>query len=164
MAPGSRIRIEDGVTLCSDSRFTALGVTRPVILRTMRSGASIHIGAHAGLSGTVVCAAQSVSIGAECLMGSNVLVADNDFHPLAPAQRRHSEVDIISAPVVIEDNVFVGTGSMVLRGVTIGSDSVIGAGSVVTRNVPAGVVAAGNPARTLRPLDAAPSAAADVDQ
>ena len=52
----------------------------------------------------------------------------------------------------IEDNVFVGSRSIILKGVTIGKDSVIGAGSVVVRSIPPGVIAAGNPAKVIRPL------------
>jgi len=57
--------------------------------------------------------------------------------------------------MIIEDGVFIGMNSLVLKGVTIGARSVIGAGSVVTRSIPPGVIAAGNPARPVRPLDAA---------
>ena len=56
------------------------------------------------------------------------------------------------APVEIGENVFVGMGVKVLKGVTIGADSVIGAGAVVTSSIPSGVVAAGNPARVIRDL------------
>jgi maltose O-acetyltransferase len=56
------------------------------------------------------------------------------------------------APVHLEENVFVGDGTRILKGVTIGRDSVVGAGSVVTRSIPAGVIAAGNPARVVREL------------
>ena len=76
----------------------------------------------------------------------DVLIADNDFHPIKPEGRRYnSNVDDIAAkPVVIGDNVFIGTRSMILKGVNIGENSVIGAGSVVVSDIPAGVVAAGN--------------------
>ena len=56
------------------------------------------------------------------------------------------------APVHLGENVFVGDGTRILKGVTIGADSVVGAGSVVTRSIPAGVIAAGNPARVVREL------------
>lgn len=69
-------------------------------------------------------------------------------HPLdADARRNGAE---IGAPVVIEDNAWVGSGTLILPGVTVGTDSIIGAGSVVTHDVPAGVVAAGNPCKVLR--------------
>ena len=56
------------------------------------------------------------------------------------------------APVIIEDNVWLGLNVIVLKGVTIGKNSVIGAGSVVTRNIPANVIAAGNPCRVIKDL------------
>ncbi|MDG3064867.1 acyltransferase [Thauera mechernichensis] len=147
----STIRLGDRVVLASHSYFTALGVARPCILRTMRPGASITIGSDSGLSGVVICAANSVKIGKECLFGADVLVADNDFHPIESAGRRFAKHDSIeSAPVVIEDNVFIGTRSIVLKGVTIGSNSVIGAGSIVVSDIPPGVIAVGVPARVLR--------------
>ena len=60
--------------------------------------------------------------------------------------------DINSAPVIIKDGVFIGADTLILKGVTIGEKSVIGAGSIVTRNVPAGKIWAGNPAKFLRRL------------
>jgi maltose O-acetyltransferase len=56
------------------------------------------------------------------------------------------------APVHLEENVFIGDGTKILKGVTIGRDSVVGAGSVVTRSIQPGVIAAGNPARVVRDL------------
>jgi acetyltransferase-like isoleucine patch superfamily enzyme len=155
-APGSRIEIGSGVTLCSSSREAILGVNHPVILRTARSGAEIRIGDRTGVTGATIVAFARIEIGPGCMLGANVIVVDSDFHPLDPA-RRHEPPDsdaIAVAPVRIEQNVFIGTNSIVLRGVTIGANSVIGAGSVVTRDIPANVVAAGNPCRTIRPLDA----------
>lgn len=150
----SNITIGERVVLASHSYFTALGVARPCILRTMRENASIVIGNDSGLSGVVICAADSVLIGRECLFGADVLIADNDFHPIAPGGRRFAKPHTVQpSRVVIGDNVFIGTRTMVLKGVTIGANSVIGAGSVVVSDIPAGVIAAGVPACVLRTID-----------
>jgi hypothetical protein len=153
----SRIIIGDGCVLCSLSEFTALGLRHPVVLRTMRPNAIIQIGAGTGMSGASICAAISIRIGSKVLLGADVTIVDTDFHAMDPAVeggRRHNNDPerVAAAPVVIEDNVFVGADSIILKGVTIGENSVIGAGSVVTRSIPANVIAAGNPARVLRPL------------
>lgn len=151
--PESKIEIHGKVSLCSDSRYTALGVSRPVILRTLRPDASIVIGAESGLSGTTVCASKSVRIGKRCLIGADVMISDTDFHPLMPEGRRYrSEAEAAADPVVIGDDVFVGARAIILKGVSIGEGSVIGAGSVVTRDIPAGVVCAGNPAKIIRQM------------
>lgn len=71
-------------------------------------------------------------------------------HPVDPAVRR-SGLEL-GAPITVGENVWIGGASVVLPGVTIGDDSVIGAGSVVTKDVPAGVVAVGNPCRVVRAL------------
>lgn len=154
LASGSRIRIGERCVLCSDSQINALGINHPVVLRTLRPGAEIVIGADTGMSGGSICAASSVRIGAGCLLGANVTLADTDFHPINPANRRYNRNpdDIGVAPIVIGDNVFIGADTFVLKGVRIGVNSVIGAGSVVTRDVPDNVVAAGNPARVIRPI------------
>jgi len=154
MKPGSKIVLGDAVALCSDSRFTDLGVCRPVIIRTLRPDAKIKIGADTGLSGVVICAAISIEIGSECLFGADVQIFDTDFHALSPENRRHnnSAECIGSAPVIIEDNVFIGAGSKVMKGVTIGKNSVIGAGSIVSKDIPANSIAVGIPAKVIAAL------------
>ena len=152
-AAGSTIQIGDRVVLCSRSPMTALGVSHPVILRTMSQGARIVIGNDVGMSGGTICAAQSVTIGEGALLGANVTIADTDFHPTASTARRYSRKDVAIAPIQIEENVFVGTGCFVLKGVTIGANSIIGAGSVVTKSIPANVIAAGNPCRPVKHID-----------
>lgn len=151
---GSSIELGPRVVLCSHPSFTALGVARPVVLRTLNASASICIGADVGISGGVICAAMSVRVGDRCLLGADVQITDTDFHALAPANRRFEKrpESIASAPVVIEDNVFLGAGVRVLKGVRIGRNSVVGAGSVVTRDIPSDVIAAGVPARVIRQL------------
>ena len=139
-------------SLVSEARSTALGVRSPVILRLLASGAVLTVGEDCGLSGTVICAAKSVVIGARCLIGADVMIFDTDFHNPEPANRRYAAPDWerISAPVTIGDDVFIGTRSTVMKGVTIGSGSIIAAGSVVTRDIPENSVAAGVPALVLR--------------
>lgn len=91
-----------------------------------------------------------ISIGADCLFGTSVEVLDSDFHDLHPRRRRTGTP--MTGHVAIGDNVFIGSNTMVMKGVTIGDDTVVGAASVVLRSLPAGVIAGGNPARVIRAL------------
>ncbi|MEA2427574.1 MAG: maltose O-acetyltransferase, partial [Thermoleophilaceae bacterium] len=90
-----------------------------------------------------------IVIGHHAQIGPAVQLLAAD-HPLDPHQRREGLE--LAKPIDIGPNAWLGGGALVCPGVTIGADSVIGAGSVVTRDVPAGVVAVGNPCRVLRPL------------
>jgi len=91
-----------------------------------------------------------ITIGADCQIGPNVQLL-TPTHPVAPSPRR-AKLEA-ALPITIGDNVWIGGGAIVLPGVTIGENSVIGAGAVVTRDVPANVVAVGNPARVIRSID-----------
>jgi maltose O-acetyltransferase len=90
-----------------------------------------------------------IDIGADCLIGPNVQLL-TPTHPLDPGARR-AKLEA-AKPITIGENVWIGGGATVLPGVTVGDNSVIGAGSVVTRDVPANVVAVGNPARVIKNL------------
>jgi acetyltransferase-like isoleucine patch superfamily enzyme len=98
--------------------------------------------------------AAAVRIGKDCLLAAGVKVYDFDGHPLDAARRRAGEPTPSEGvrPVVIGDDVWIGTGAIVLKGVTIGDRSVVGAGAVVSRDVPTDVVVAGNPARVVKEL------------
>lgn len=113
-------------------------------------GSQISIGARTfsnyGLVALDVCA---ITIGDDVLIGPNVqLLAAT--HPTEPERRRAKQE--LGAPIAIGDNAWLGGGVIVLPGVSIGENSVVGAGAVVTRDIPANVIAAGNPARVLRAL------------
>ncbi len=148
--PGSSITLGDYVVLVSYSSDTALGVNHPVKIETVSPQASIVIGDHVGISGGSFCAQVKVEIGAGCLLGANVMIADTDFHPIAAANRRYNGTGVRAAEVVIGQNVFLGSNVTVLKGVYIGRNSVIGAGSLVTKDIPENAIAAGNPCRVLR--------------
>ncbi len=90
-----------------------------------------------------------VYIGDSVMIGPNVTIATAG-HPIDPELR--SKVAQFNIPVRIGNNVWIGAGAVILPGITIGDDSVIGAGSIVTKDIPAGVVAVGNPCRVLRPI------------
>jgi acetyltransferase-like isoleucine patch superfamily enzyme len=115
----------------------------------VHEGATIAIGARSFInSGVMIDAASSVMIGERCLIGDAVVIQDSNYHEIDEG------AGVKVAPVSIGDNVWIARGAIILPGVAIGDHSVIGAGSVVTRNVPARVVAAGNPARVLRDIAA----------
>ncbi len=90
-----------------------------------------------------------ITIGSHVFIGPN-LGAYTAVHPLVAKERNQGLERAL--PIVIGDNVWIGGDVTILPGVTIGAEAVIGAGSVVTKDVPAGVVAAGNPCRVLRPI------------
>jgi maltose O-acetyltransferase len=88
-----------------------------------------------------------IRIGARTLIGCHVEILDSDFHDLRPERRRDGQPSM--AAVELGEDVFVGDGVKILKGVSIGNHSVIGAGSIVTRSIPEGVIAAGNPAHVI---------------
>jgi acetyltransferase-like isoleucine patch superfamily enzyme len=91
-----------------------------------------------------------IRIGANALFGTNVEIFDSDFHDLHPARRRSGVP--ATAAVEIGDNVFTGSDVKILKGVTIGANTIVGNGSIVTSDLPADVIAVGTPARVLREL------------
>jgi acetyltransferase-like isoleucine patch superfamily enzyme len=109
-------------------------------------GSRISIGDHTFINyGTSITAYKNVAIGRHCLLGHHLRIVDRNEHGL-----QHREVAPPAAPVVIEDNVWIGSHTIILPGVCIGRNSAVGAGSVVTKDVPSNCLAAGNPARVLR--------------
>ena len=148
----SRITIGDGLTLRSWPSSNPLSPTHPVVLSTRKQGAVICIGANVGITGGTICANERIDIGDRVYVGANCTIVDTDFHPINPQLRQQNPQQGESAAVSIGDDVFIGMSCMILKGVEIGSGSVIGAGSIVTRSVPRGVVVAGNPATVIREL------------
>ncbi|WP_336029923.1 sugar O-acetyltransferase [Geodermatophilus sp. FMUSA9-8] len=114
-------------------------------------GTSIRVGARCFANfGLVALDVAAITIGDDVQIGPNVQLL-TPTHPVEPGPRR--EKWEAAEPITIGDNVWLGGGVVVLPGVTIGADTVVGAGSVVTRDLPAGVVAVGNPARVVRTLE-----------
>lgn len=112
----STITLGNEVRVVSWSRGTALGVSHACVLRTLAEGASIRIGDRSGISGGSICAARSVEVGSDCLLGADVLIADTDFHSLAAAKRHDAGAGLQTArPVSLGNNVFLGASDRAQR-------------------------------------------------
>lgn len=147
-----KIKIGKNLVLISTSYFSDPGINHPVIIRTLNQDAELIIGDNVGISGGGICCANKVIIGNNVMFGANTFVTDTDFHPIDPLNRRDSSEKINTAPVIIEDNVFLGMNVIVLKGVKIGKNSIIAAGSIVTREIEENCIAAGIPARKIKNL------------
>lgn len=110
----------------------------------------IDIGDYVLISpGTRIISSIGISIGADTMIASNCYISDSDWHDIYDRTAESEQ----SAPITIGENVWIGYGCIIAKGVTIGDNSVIGAGSVVVKNIPANVIAAGCPAIVRRPLE-----------
>jgi len=148
--PAGRITMGDRCIFRSAEWSNSIGLNRSCFVSAAQ-GAEISIGSDSGFSGTVIAASQSISIGSRVLCGGNCTICDSDRHPLGMLARARAEA-AITLPIVIEDDVFLGMNVVVLKGGVIGRGTVVAANSVVTGAIPAGVLAAGAPARMIRKL------------
>jgi len=149
--PISSISIGSNCRFRSDKLSNIIGIARPCTLATFNINAKIDIGDNSGFSGTIICAANHITIGSKVLCGANTLITDFDWHHIDPGKRHMS--DGVSLPIIIEDNVWLGINVIVLKGTKIGKNSIIGANSIVTSDIPSNVVAAGNPCIVINNLD-----------
>ncbi|HEY1418282.1 MAG TPA: hypothetical protein VGF41_10260 [Myxococcaceae bacterium] len=108
--------------------------------------ARIEIGSGSYVNGTRFGCASLIRIGQRAIL-ADARIIDTDFHSLHVTERHDPHAPVLTAPIVVEENVWVGGGAAVLKGVHIGKDAVVGFGSVVVHDVEAGSVVAGNPAR-----------------
>lgn len=143
----AKIRIGNKVSIWKGSRIEAVGAARgPAPKIEIGDDTVIHLGFHCG-------AAESVKIGKDVLIGGRVYITDHD-HVFDDAARPARWSDsLVSKPVVVEDGVWLGEGCVILKGVTVGTRSVVGANAVVTKDVPPGVVVGGIPARVIKKID-----------
>ena len=144
------IIIGKNLKLNSGKKHNAIGGDTRAVFKTIGEG-SIEIGNDVGISNSAFVSTTSIRVGDHVMIGGGCKFWDTDFHPLDYEARVKSyEAPGVSAPIVIEEGAFIGAGTIVLKGVTIGARAVIGAGSVVTKDVPAGEIWAGNPATRVR--------------
>ncbi len=142
----SKIIIGKTFVACSNAKNNSIGIFQKVIIKTLSSKASLVIGNNVGISGATISCIENIVIGNEVLLGSGVLITDNDAHGISPLFR-NDKTKILSKKINIGDNVFIGARAIILKGVTIGEGAIIGAGSVVSKDVDTYAIVAGNPAK-----------------
>lgn len=141
-----RVRIGNDGRIELGERVQIEGRTVPVELVAWGGVLTVGDGTYINY-GVSISAHERVAIGANCLIGNYALIMDSDYHDAHDRTRPSA-----SAPIVIEDNVWIGARAIVLKGVRIGEGAIVAAGAVVTRDVPPRTVIASPPAQVVREL------------
>lgn len=116
--------------------------------------AKLTIGNNCGISNSTIVCFDKISIGDNVLIGGNCKIWDTNFHSTNFEYRTsHSDNDIKTSPIEINDFAFIGAGTIILKGVIIGEKSIIAAGSVVTKSVPSCEIWGGSPAKFIKKID-----------
>jgi acetyltransferase-like isoleucine patch superfamily enzyme len=137
-------RIEIG----AGANLFAFGVGRRTRIVARRPEAVIRVGPNARLNGCELHADVSIDVGEDCILGQALLL-DTDMHSTARDRRTNPDAPVRRAPIVLERNVWVARDAAILPGVRVGEGAVVAFGAVVTKDVPAGAIVAGNPARVV---------------
>lgn len=117
-------------------------------------GATLKIGNNTGMPQVSITCKNSITIGSHCTIGAGVMIFDTNFHNVDWKIRRLAEdcQTAKTAPVTIGDDCFIGTRSIICKGVNIGSRAIIAAGSVVVKDIPSDCIAGGNPSKVVKQL------------
>lgn len=145
--PNSSIIIGDNCKFNSAKHSISIGLQQPCVFVTSKENAEIIFGNNSGASGLKIQSRSKIVIGNNVLIGSSCTFLDNDAHNSDPKKRKLNVIP--SKPITIEDNVFIGLQCVILKGVTIGRNSVIGAHSVVFNSIPENSIAVGNPCKVI---------------
>lgn len=152
--PKAKLFIGNNVMINSDNYGYHVNMHSPSKLMADRAGAVIKIGKNTRLHGSCIHAYEKVIIGENCLIAANCQIIDGNGHSVSypnTENRINTRGDV--KPVIIGNNVWLGTGVVVLPGVTIGKGSIISANSVVHKNIPPNVIAGGNPINIIKYLE-----------
>ena len=148
------INLGDNITINSSKYKNIIGGdTRSSIV--VKRNACLTIGENLRMSNSAIYCAEKIEIGNNVMIGGSTKIWDTDFHPLNPHVRNDNPNDGFNTrPIIIDDNVFIGGFSIILKGSNIGKNSIIGAGSVVSGIIPPDEIWGGNPAKFIKKQDA----------
>jgi acetyltransferase-like isoleucine patch superfamily enzyme len=144
---GGKLHFGKNFSMNNGNYYNKIGRQQPSMFIVAKSGI-LTFGNNVGISGSAFVCTLKISIGNNVKIGGNCVCYDTDFHSLNFLDRRDPYLDTEKSkswPVVIEDDVFIGAHSIILKGVTIGKGSIIGAGSVVSKSIPPHEIWGGNP-------------------
>lgn len=157
--PTAKIKIGDNFTFTSGEAFNPLCRNIRGCIYAYKNS-KIHVGNNVGISSACLWAKKEIQIGNNVKIGGDCILMDTDAHSLdyrirnsQKKDERGESIDTIlaqSKPIIIEDDVLIGTRCIILKGVTIGSRSIIGSGSIVTKDIPSDCIAAGNPCKVIK--------------
>lgn len=122
----------------------------------VRRGAELIIGENVGITSVTIMCFDKIHIGDNVMIGVGSHIFDTNFHNINPVdriQKKDPKDTVRTAPIIIKDNVFIGAFSIILKGVTIGKNSVVAAGSVVTKSIPDNQIWGGNPAQFIKEIE-----------
>lgn len=145
-----QVNIGRGLRLNSGDNHNVIGRQQKCIFWVE---GTLTIKDNVGISTSAIICKHQITIGNNVVIGGNTVIYDTDFHSLDAKQRTNPKQDRANAgwqPVVIADHAFIGAHSTILKGVTIGENSIVGACSLVTKDIPANELWAGNPAVFIR--------------
>lgn len=151
---GAELTIGDNCVIKSSFLSNLVGLYSRTIIVTRTEEAKIRIGNNVGISGATIYARKGITIGDNTMIGGNVKILDNDFHPIEVQARLEDDKSKIGTrEIVIGKNCFIGCNSLILKGTMLGNNCVIGAGAVVSGRFEDNCVIAGNPAKVVRVLE-----------
>jgi acetyltransferase-like isoleucine patch superfamily enzyme len=147
----AKCKFGEGLIFVNSPKFSTLGKCNRCKI-SVGENALLEIGDAVGMSNVTIVATKSIKIGHNVLLGGGVTIVDSDFHSLNPTHwfTPEDEINMKSESVIIENNVFVGMDTIILKGVTIGSNVIIAAGSVIFKNIPSNEIWGGNPATFIK--------------
>lgn len=146
---GGSINIGKSNTFISDKTTNKIGLYHKCMISAtpgISETCKVEIGNNCGFSGTSIWCFCNIKIGNNVRCGANTLIMDGDAHF---EDKRTSQPQ----PIIIEDNVFIGAGSIVRKGVRIGKNSVVGMNSMVLHDIPENVIAVGTPCRIIKQIE-----------
>ena len=152
---GGKITFGCNISMNNGVMANQIGFNTPCVFRA--EGGSINIGENVGMSQTTMIAkGADITIGNNVKLGGGVKIYTTDFHSLDYLKRRNAKEDLNDRkckPVTISDDCFIGAGTFIHKGATIGARSIVGAGSLVTKDIPADCIAAGNPCKVIKMIN-----------